>query len=254
MINLRSYYLDNCEKEDYYYKWYKQIKENYIEEVDYRNVVPKSDPIFYDDNEVIKQYKLMLYPDATLDYLEFILFNFYLKNEDYIIEKFPEQLERPSNNFSNEIRQYMIVNKVVDYEKLEKVTWQSRRIFIDEMKIIKKNVTNILSKQIDSIFKMISTRNNGFNEMNTDEKLQEIANCLMLLIDKYEYPNFSENINEYISKNKLSSLKGNLQCFRHSEEWALEKRKNFSEIDKQILIEIGIIYVNSYKKLLEEDE
>ncbi len=249
MTNLRSFYLENCSSDSYHYKWYKEIKENYCDENFNGDLVFKEDLELYDDKEVITIFKKMLYPGAALDFKNYVLLVFYLYYNDYIIVDFPDELKRPSDNFSESLRLYMIKNKIIDYEKLGKVPWKERKDFINELVIQKKELNHIY-KEINKVFIDISTRSNSFNEMTIDEKLQEIANCLMRLIDKYSYPEFSEDIDEYISKNKISSLKGKLQCFRHPEEWALEKRKLISEEDKKTLIEVGILYINTYKDYL----
>lgn len=250
MINLRNFFLDNCKSEDYYSQWYKEIRDEYLIG-DFLVSEQKEDLVVMGVTQIITMYKSMLYPENSIEKLDFILMNFYLKENGYIIQNFPNQINQPRFDFSEEIRQYMIASGVTDYETLGKVTWQERRNYINNL-IFEKSDNVFIEQEIDELFKKISTRDSSFNDMTIDEKLKEISNCLMGLIDNYGVPNFSNNVNEYVSSKKVKSLKGKLQCFRHSEDWALNERKNFSEPDKEILIEAGILYIRQYKNLIKK--
>jgi hypothetical protein len=243
MINLREYYLKYCTQNSYHYRYYDNILNNYVETLPFEyETIEKSDLKCYDEIEIIKVFKESLYPNSQTDFSDYILLTFYLFNNDYSITIFPKELGRPTDNFSSTIRSYIISKNPEKYEILGKVTWAERKTFIDNMEVIKISNKKV-EEELNNLFKKVSTRNASFSLMTEDERLKEIVNLLELLFDQYNLPIFSTNIENYISKKKITDMKGILQCFRHSKYEDLEKRKCFSQIDKTFLIDIGIIYL-----------
>lgn len=244
MINLRKFYFENCRSDDeYYYRWYFDIMDKYYIYLDGEKS-NKPDFLVLDIEHAIQQYKAMSYPNiSNFNGMDYILMSFYLREMGYIIKEFPNQLRMPNLDFNKEIRAYAQTN---NYAKRREITNNLS---------FEKNADIFIEEELDELFRKISTRDNSFNEMKLDEKLQDICNCLMRLIKKYGFPTYTTKVEEFISPKKIKKLKGELQCFRHADESKvedyLEKRKEFSNEDKETLVEVGILYVRQYKDFMK---
>ncbi len=72
MINLKEYYLKNCDENYYHFKYYDEIKNGYNIETDFFWVEYfKKELIFFDVNEIVDNFKVSLYPDSTNIGLDF---------------------------------------------------------------------------------------------------------------------------------------------------------------------------------------
>lgn len=126
------------------------------------------------------------------------------------------------------------------------VPYSERRLLASQLEF-KLNSTHLeISENIDEIFKKISTRNASFQEMATDEKLKEIINFLENIMKKdkaYIKLEYSEISFDYINDDFIKKYKNQIQCFRHASEQALLERKAFTELQKEFLIDLGIIII-----------
>lgn len=105
----------------------------------------------------------------------------------------------------------------------------------------------ILDNEIDEKMKIISTRNACFNQMTKDEKLKEICNMLeYLLKSKKEFISLDYETNSmgYLNGKSVAEFRKKIQCFRHSSKESIEERENFSEEQKDFLIEYGVLLCN----------
>ena len=79
------------------------------------------------------------------------------------------------------------------------------------------------------MFMEISTRNARFENMTIDEKIKEIANLIENLL--------------YVDDEIIKKYRKQIQCFRHSSNNALEERKQFSDEEKEFIIDYGITII-----------
>lgn len=132
------------------------------------------------------------------------------------------------------------------------------RIYIKERK---SKPTYYLDKEIDVLFKRISTREASFTDMSLNERLKEIVNLLELLLKK-ENNKYRNDINvEFISsgfvkEDSVIKLRKKLHCFRHSSVNSLRERQEFSILQKEFLVDYGILicsYIYREIKSLEKN-
>ncbi len=113
----------------------------------------------------------------------FILTAFYLFKNGYVIEQFPDVLRRPPSDPSaftyNAIRDRAFVLGLNDRNVIK---YETRRRLISEMNFKKVSSSTDLSEPVDELIRKISTRDAGFEEMELDEKLRELANLIENLL------------------------------------------------------------------------
>lgn len=96
------------------------------------------------------------------------------------------------------------------------------------------------------MFMKISTRNARFENMTIDEKIKEIANLIenLLYVDgNYIKLDYSKHCFEYVDDEIIKKYRKQIQCFRHSSNNALEERKQFSDEEKEFIIDYGITII-----------
>ena len=243
MIDLNEYYLNKFYKHEYYLKKIGIITLDSIEK----------DNIIYDDIEAIDTFKELLLPynlsnpyiDTKLDH-KFILLCFYLNDNGYYIEQIPNYLERPTNRWDlsyNIIRERIIKERGTS----GKVTWEERRIYVDKLKILKKEYFEI-SDESEKILREVSTRDAKFIAMEIDEKLEAICNSIEYLLKPSEKGDYVDidysDSNDYLSNEIVMKFRSDLQCFRHSTKKHLEKRKQISEYTKNFYIKFGLVIID----------
>ncbi|SDH93932.1 hypothetical protein SAMN05421804_101269 [Proteiniclasticum ruminis] len=114
-----------------------------------------------------------------------------------------------------------------------------------------------LSKDIDELIQTISTRGARFVEMPLDEKLKEIANLIENLLNKngryidIDYHYFGL---EFITKDSVKTLRKRLQCFRHSSKDALIERKTYSQHQKIVMVDYGVLICEAIYTHVKENE
>lgn len=110
-----------------------------------------------------------------------------------------------------------------------------------------------VSESLDEVIKSISTRQAYFMEMSLDEKLKEIGNLIEFLLKqngKYIALNYDSITLGLIQEDDIKKLRKKVQCFRHSTQESLNERNNYSNPQKQFIIEFGITICNLiYKEL-----
>ena len=99
------------------------------------------------------------------------------------------------------------------------------------------------------ILRKISTRDAEFINMELDEKLEVICNCIEYLLkpnkksDKFIVLDYSDSLG-YLSDDGVKEFRNMLECFRHSTKDDLSKRKTYSEAEKSFLISYGLLIVD----------
>ncbi|WP_339000917.1 hypothetical protein VNN37_10320 (plasmid) [Lactococcus garvieae] len=247
--------MDNITSDDYYYKFYKDIRD--VNEIDNNFFGVEEDYLsfeIYDTEEVIAKFKDLCQPrnERSMEKEEtcwFYIILFYLSKMGYYIEEFPRLTARPPLEpfkfIYEEIR-----SKLIDEGKVEedgRVTYNERRKLVRNLTFAKNDEHKGLDYDIESKFKEISNRNATFQEMSTDEKLAEIINLIehMLKVNgKYIKLDYSKNCFDYIDDDTIIKYKNKLQCFRHSSPQSISERDSFSEDQKKFMVDYGIIILN----------
>lgn len=251
MIKLYDYYKRNISDDNYYFFNFNNAIEEYF--------IFNNDYAVYDEKEAISRFKVLLYPANSYsesDCIEFILISFFLNNNGYYIELFPNFLERPTNvnKFSLDIRNYILAK---DGRTNGTVTWAERKMTTNSMKFLKKENSIInISDNLNELFKTISNRNADYMSMSNDEKLAEINNVIENLLkekDKWNSIDYQIEAFDFIKEEDVIKFRKLVHCFRHGSEDAVEERKEFTDRQKLFLINYGttlceLIYSNIKKK------
>lgn len=173
MINLYEYYSKNIIDESYYHYTFNVEIETYFAFND--------DLKYFDEEELKTRFKELTYPVnkyIETKCIEFIMICFYLNNNGYYIDLFPNFLERPTSvdGFSISIREYI---RAQDCTYSGTVTCAGRRGLANSLKFLKKENSLItVSEDLNNVFKKISNRNTEYVNMNSNEKLSEINNVI----------------------------------------------------------------------------
>ena len=140
---------------------------------------------------------------------------------------------------------------MVDSNMYREKLLPSEKAFAYRMKM---EATIKIENNIDKMFMEISTRNARFENMTIDEKIKEIANLIenLLYVDgNYIKLDYSKHCFEYVDDEIIKKYRKQiekylsipLQCFRHSSNNALEERKQFSDEEKEFIIDYGITII-----------
>lgn len=135
-----------------------------------------------------------------------------------------------------------------------KVTWASRRKYIqDDLHISKKSSPNIefsdeLAKHIDEIL----INGNEFKNKSLDEKLRDIKDCFGNLVNANGgWKGFDWSMYSPLEENSLSPFIKSLHSFRHAENKSVQKRKSYSDEDKEYMIDLAITLLKRFYKSLK---
>jgi hypothetical protein len=138
------------------------------------------------------------------------------------------------------------------------VSWADRRKYVDELKLTKKYDDEIpLLESVDEIFEVISTRNASFSEMSNDEKLMNIRNVFENIgkkDGKYLKIPFESLSLGYIKSEDVKKFADELQCFRHGDPDLMKNRDNYSDREKEFMIDYGKMILNVTSKYIEDTE
>lgn len=245
MINITEYFKENIKRNEYYNYHFLGIA--YDETI--------IDYTFYDDDELILEFKKFLKKKLTeeityRDDMRFVLISFYLQDNGYYIEQFPEYLERPYTKAAlpellfNQMDYYLEKTKKCNKKEFNK----EKVILINNLRFIRKNYN--ISDNVEEIFKTISTRNASFNSMSEEEKLKEICNGIEFLLkenNKFKEYEYSEHLN-IINNQKIIDFRKKLECFRHSSKESIKEREQYDFFEKDLMIRYGIFIIETIKK------
>ena len=246
MINLVEYFETNCTNS--YYSSLR-LKICFCELVynDYGELVGTVDIPYslFDDQAVIDKFRELCQPSNgynDVDNSWFILICFYLWNNGYIIEQFPNLLERPRGleQFAyGDIRAYAKKHHL-DVDGI--VKWDVRRTIVADLRIIKKDGNICLDKEIENLISDIDTNNHRWSEMSLDTKLMNLNNTIeyLLKLDRkfIGIPDI-ENISDLVRPIDFRKI---THVFRHGD--TIQYRRNFSDSEKIFLIDYGVSLVH----------
>jgi len=111
------------------------------------------------------------------------------------------------------------------------------------MNFVRKSSSVAIDEPLDQMIQRISAGDRRFEEMKIDEQLREIANLIENLLKKdgkFIEPDYAKVTFGYIDNNTVKTLRGQLQCFRHSSNESLVERAGFSEEQKMFLVDFGV--------------
>lgn len=137
------------------------------------------------------------------------------------------------------------VNEILGLDHNNTVQYITRRKIVENL-TFEKEATIKIENNIDKMFMEISTRNARFENMTIDEKIKEIANLIenLLYVDgNYIKLDYSKHCFEYVDDEIIKKYRKQIQCFRHSSNNALEERKQFSDEEKEFIIDYGITII-----------
>jgi len=269
MINLYKFYKDNVKEDEYYYKFYNNIvvtpHQIFQQMSDFFSTDEKEEYEayeVYDIEEVIDKFKYLCQPDTDISSDEnkrlFYYVCFYLYKNGYTIKEFPKILSRPPSEPS-EFTYKEMRRKLVSMGKQESngiVPYAARRSLIEKL-TFEISSTIEIKEDIDMLFIKVSTRNANFESMSKDEKLKEIANLIeYMLYDKiskqYKKLDYNIIVFDYFDDEMIKRFKKQIQCFRHASENALKERENFSDVQKDFLIDYGITIIKVIYQLVSK--
>lgn len=237
MICIYDYYSKNIKEDSFYYFTFNNDIESYF--------IFNDDYKYFDEKELINRFRLLTYPanDYSEDEnMEFILICFYLNNQGYYIEQFPNFLERPTNvgSFSLEMREYILSQG----NSNGVVPWAERRLLSNSLIFSRNDIPNIsITEDLNELFKKISNRNADFIAMTNNEKLGEINNVIENILkinEKWEDIDYQTESFDFLSNDIVMQYRKLIHCFRHGAENSIEERNNFTDQQKDFLINYGI--------------
>lgn len=218
---------------------------------------------YIDNNEVISRFKELISPDNETNFNnrifnnEFQLIRQYLDNQGYRIAQFPNALHFPNtlHNFAyNQIRSYIQTKR----NSLGTVTWDERRILINELKFFNENfVFQKVPEDLQTVIKKISLRDATWEQQTDDEKLRTIAEVIenLMKLSNGKFLSVDEsNFYGLFTEEQLKNFRKQLQVFRHSHKQALEERESeFDESRKKFLIHLGIVILIRLNEITRGD-
>ena len=218
---------------------------------------------YIDNNEVISRFKELISPDNETNFNnrifnnEFQLIRQYLDNQGYRIAQFPNALHFPNtlHNFAyNQIRSYIQTKR----NSLGTVTWDERRILINELKFFNENfVFQKVPEDLQTVIKKISLRDATWEKQTDDEKLRTIAEVIenLMKLSNGKFLSVDEsNFYGLFTEEQLKNFRKQLQVFRHSHKQALEERESeFDESRKKFLIHLGIVILIRLNEITRGD-
>ena len=137
------------------------------------------------------------------------------------------------------------VYEILGLDHNNTVQYITRRKIVENL-TFEKEATIKIENNIDKMFMEISTRNARFENMTIDEKIKEIANLIenLLYVDgNYIKLDYSKHCFEYVDDEIIKKYRKQIQCFRHSSNNALEEKKQFSDEEKEFIIDYGITII-----------
>ena len=249
MIDILEYFKANYSKNDYYKAHYFYLKD--IEDIRQKKYFYQ----YFDDEEIINAFKDIVKPEnekkITLELEEkFIMICFYLCDQEYIIQEFPELLKKPKSAGNSDLYDFMygqIRIYIISHSEnhSETVTWDERRKLINKLHFQKN--TYSVSSEMDEVIKRITTDDKLFNELSDDAKLEAICNSIEYLLKKSQkFIRIDENKYFYlISNDNISNLRKTLQCYRHATEDDIKMREKVDKTQKLFLIRYGIMIIET---------
>lgn len=218
---------------------------------------------YIDNNEVISRFKELISPDNETNFNnrifnnEFQLIRQYLDNQGYRIAQFPNALHFPNtlHNFAyNQIRSYIQTKR----NSLGTVTWDERRILINELKFFNENfVFQKVPEDLQTVIKKISLRDATWEQQTDDEKLRTISEVIenLMKLSNGKFLSVDEsNFYGLFTEEQLKNFRKQLQVFRHSHKQALEERESeFDESRKKFLIHLGIVILIRLNEITRGD-
>lgn len=267
MIDLRQYYLENITEDDYYYRFYKRIKNvniSYNAFDGYQIPRETGDATFFvqDAEEAISKFRNLCRPENEPHNNDsqccFFVVSFYLYKQGYYIEQFPNVLRRPPDEPSdfvyNEIRNWAFNRGLNSGGTIQ---YSTRRLLVAELSFKRKSDYIDPGESIEDQFRKISTRDAGFQEMALDEKIREIANLIENLLKEngnFLTLDYSPISFKYLDDSVIKTFRKQIQCFRHSSDDSIAERAGFTEEQKNFLVDYGIIIcktIYGLKKAIE---
>ena len=261
MIDLRRYYLDNISEDDYYYRFFSLIEGvNRTYNIFYgEEETQEFEFLVHDEIEAIEKFKLLCQPgnepESKEDRCWFYVVAYYLNAHGYVIKQFPEVLRRPPKEPSS-FTYGTIRDKAISLglDDDGTVRWATRRSIVADMTFARKASSVAIGETLDQRIQLISAGNSRFEEMEDDEKLREIANLIENLLKedgKFAQPDYSKVTLGLVDDDTVRSLRGKLQCFRHSSRESLEERARLTDGQKGFLIDFGVTVCKAIYSLME---
>lgn len=260
-MDLKEFYFQNIKEEEYHYRFHTSImnvNKRYNIFSGYEDVDDYEFEV-YDAEEAITKFRELCQPEVSYFDSEktcwFYLVTYYLYKIGYEIIEFPRVLARPPVDPSHftyaEIRNKIIAQGDDDNGT---VRYAVRRKFVASLSFKLKSNHIEIDNVIEQKFIEISNRQASFNNMNTDEKLAEIANLIENLLKKngkFIALDYSKVCDEYISNDMVASYRKKMHCFRHSTDEAIEERNSYSEEKKDFFVDYGLTIVKVIHSILK---
>lgn len=259
MINLLDFYFDNIKKSEYHYKFFYTVKV-YIFDLNSINDIngEKFDFDVFDPQDALEKIKDLCEPNMNYTLKEEVLFYtscYFIYKSGYRIKQFPDIVSRPPESLSefsyDDIRNRLIsmgiktANGSVPYAK--------RRAFASEFVLEETPGRTFKDLTLDEKFIETSNRKALFSEMATDEKIAELNNMIEHLLKKggkYLELDYSPIAFSFIDDQKIKEYKKTTQCFRHKSEESIAEKNKFTDLQKEFLIEFGIILITTIHEIV----
>ncbi len=250
-MDLVDYYLKNVKESDYYYRFYEDVVST---------AVPNKTEFFVcDEIEAIDKFKKLCNPayDASfseVDICWFRLVCYFLNAQGYVLKEFPNLLSSPPIEPSaftyDEIRKSLFAQKK---NKGSTIQHAVRRDFVSKFTFERRQSIVDVGADINRKFIEVSTRNASFDMMPRDEKLEMIANLIENMLkqeNSFIKLDYAKVCCTFITDDQVKAFRKSLHCFRHGNEESLKTRKEFTDGQKDFLIDYGLVIIKAVHALL----
>lgn len=264
MIDLRAFYLEHVQPDDYCYRFHELVdKVNMTHNVfSGYHETDSAEFLVFDAEEAIEKFRELCQPGNEMmskeDRCWFYLISYFLDFCGYYIEQFPRVLSRPPEDPSTftygDIRNWAFRLVLNDGNT---ITYAVRRQLVAEMKFVKRSTTLEVGASLDEQFRMISTRDASFQDMSTDEKIQEIANLIEAMLkgkNGFIQLDYTPVAFGYIDDDTIKQFRKQVQCFRHASEQSIAERAAFTEEQKSFLIDYGTLICKTIHALRQPQQ
>ena len=259
MINLLDFYFDNIKKNEYHYKFFS-IVNVYIFDLNMNNDIngEKFDFDVFDPQDALEKIKDLCEPGMDYTLKEEVLFYtscYFIYKSGYRIKQFPDIVSRPHEDVSK-FTYYNITNRLRSMGKNTangSVPYAARRVFVSEFELEETPGRTFKNLELDEKFREISNRSALFSEMETDEKIAELNNMIENLLKKdgkYIKLDYSSIAFSFLDDEKIREYRKVTQCFRHKTEESIAEKNSYTDLQKQFLIDYGILIVNTIHELV----
>lgn len=217
---------------------------------------------YENEEELLTRFKETLKPKYGVKHSNFSDYTFedeeeyntimpWLKQNDYIIEEFPNVIRQQPDlkRFGYD----MIRAEILKDQLSTSVAWKDRREFIDSLHIRKANdfPAFIIEPELQEIIVEVANGRGELHTQSLEDQLATLNNCVEYFLKqngKFQDVN-SIVFFDFFGQEEVKKFRRDTQIFRHATTETLKERNSWSREKKVFYCRLGILIVtNIYKR------